>query len=130
MRMRLRSITSTKTEVSINLASSRTNRESTFRIAVKQHLGKILQRRFAFWKCDLPDAIENFPVPLWRFRNTESFRDRGNLAVMPADQNDLTCKRQVVEDGVGHPCDVRILVRKAIVDRQIQSDRQLRNCLD
>src|SRR6266704_6943999 len=52
------------------------------RISVQKHLGKILQRGFAFWKCDLPDAIENFPVPFWRFRNAQSFRDRRNLAVM------------------------------------------------
>src|SRR5713226_4781145 len=100
------------------------------RISVQKHLGRILQRGSPFRKSDLPDAIEDLAVPLWWFPDAEGFRDVGNFAVMPADQNNLARERQIVEDGVDHLCDLLIRVRKVIVDRQIQSGGQRRNRLD
>ena len=49
---------------------------------------------------------------------------------MPANQNDLARECEVVEAGARHLYDFRSRVGKAIVERQIQSDRQRRDRLD
>src|SRR5258708_34898530 len=64
-------------------------RLSTLRIPIQQHLRQILQRRFPFRKGNLPDAIEDFAVPLGWLQNSQSFGDGGDVSMMPADQNDL-----------------------------------------
>src|SRR5260370_15401675 len=75
-------------------------RLSTLRIPIQQHLRQILQRRFPFRKGNLPDAIEDFAVPLGWLQNSQSFGDGGNVSMMPADQNYLA--GVIVENCIDH----------------------------
>src|SRR6185295_15436043 len=95
------------------------------RISIQKHLRQIVELRLSLREGNLPDTIENFAVPLWRLRNSQSFCDFGNLTVVPADQNNLAGK--FVKNGADHLLDAGVVVLNIVVDRQIQSSRQRQN---